>query len=66
MQGRYRQNFFINMLVFIFCREESVVSEPKYLGHTIIFLDVAGLLAPRRVATAPTRHSITGLTPPTP
>jgi hypothetical protein len=48
-------NFFcINRLVFLFTEK------------ILVFLAAAGLSAPRPVATAPTRHSPTSLTPPPP
>jgi hypothetical protein len=46
--GEVLPNFFIDRLVYFFAE---------------VFLAVAGLPAPRRVATAPTRHSTASLTP---
>jgi hypothetical protein len=49
--GEVLPKFFVDKLVYVFAE---------------IFLTVAGLLAPRRVATAPTRHSSASYTPPSP
>ena len=49
--GEVLPKFFIDRLVYFFAE---------------VFLAVAGLPAPRRVATAPTRHSPASLTPPSP
>jgi hypothetical protein len=49
--GEVLPKFFNDRLVYLFAE---------------VFLAVAGLPAPRRVATAPTRHSPASLTPPPP
>jgi hypothetical protein len=48
----FLQKFFVDIFVFIFFAE--------------VFLALAGLPAPRWVATAPTYHSPVSLTPPSP
>jgi hypothetical protein len=49
--GEVLPNFFVDRLVYFFAE---------------VFLAATGLHAPRRVVTAPTRHSPASLTPPSP
>lgn len=52
LYGEVLPKFFIGILVFFI--------------FAVAFLAIAGLSVPRHVATAPARHSLASLTPPTP
>jgi hypothetical protein len=63
--GEVLPKFLINSIIFSFFFAEK--SPLKWSRSTsIVFLDVAGLPALRRLATAPTRHGFAILTPPAP
>ena len=54
--------------IYLFFMQVKELSERSRstLATPIVFLGVAGLPAPRRLATAPTRHRPASLIPPTP
>jgi hypothetical protein len=63
--GEVLPKFLIDSIIFIsFFAEKSPLKRSR--STPIVFLDVAGLPAPRRLATAPTRHGSASLTPPAP
>ena len=67
VQGRCCQNFVLTVLCFFFFVEKSPSERSQSTSVTpIAFLAAAGLPAPRRLATAPTRHGPASLTPPPP
>ena len=66
VQGSCCQNFVLIVLCFFFA-EKSPSEQSRSTSVTpIAFLAAAGLPAPRRLATAPTRHGPASLTPPPP
>jgi hypothetical protein len=65
VQGRFCRNFYLTVLFFfLFFAEKSPWKRSR--STPIVFLGVAGLPAPRRLATAPIRHGSASLTPPAP
>jgi hypothetical protein len=63
--GEVLPKFLIDSIIFLsFFAEKSPLKRSR--STPIVFLSVAGLPAPRCLATAPTRHGSTILTPPSP
>ena len=67
VHGRGYRNFVLTVLCFFFFVEKSPSERRQSTSATpITFLAAAGLPAPRRLATAPTRNGPASLTPPPP
>jgi hypothetical protein len=67
VQGRCYQNF-QRTLIYLVCMQEEDLSElsRSTTATPIVFVGIAGLLAPRRLSTAPTQHGPATLTSPAP
>ena len=64
VQGRCCRNFESTLTIFaLFCRRRTCGRDSV---TPIVFVGAAGLPAPHRLATAPTRHYPASLTPPPP
>ena len=67
VQGRCCQNLELTQIYLFFMQVKELSERSRStLATPIVFLGIAGLPAPCRLATAPTRHRPASLTPPTP
>jgi hypothetical protein len=64
-EGEVLPKFLIDSIIFLsFFADKSPLKRSR--STLIVFLGVAGLPAPHRLTTAPTRHGSASLTPPAP